>query len=550
MSRFTVLAVVMAVVAGVLGLPGTVPPAWGGPTDPGGTFTDDNGSVHEGAIEAVAAEGITRGCNPPANDRFCPDQPVTRGQMAAFLVRAFDYSDGAGSNAFTDDNGSVFEDDIDRLAASAVTRGCNPPANDRFCPDQPVTRGQMAAFLVRAFDYSEGAGSNAFTDDNGSVFEDDIDRLAASAVTRGCNPPANDRFCPDQAITRAEMATFLMRALGLTPIVPPPPELPQAGNPSGDAPIPAEAAAVDTSNPDRVVGTGTPASCTSAAVVAAVAQGGIITFDCGPDPVTIEMTATAKVFNDRDPDVVIDGGGLVTLSGGGDTRILYMNTCDPAQVWTTPHCDDQDHPRLTVQNLTFQDGWVDGENLEAGGSAIYSRGGRLKIVNSRFFSNRCQTTGPDVGGAVRVFDQYQDQTVYVVNSTFGGSAELGNQCSNGAALSSIGVSWTVINSLFTHNDAVGFGANPAQPGTPGGGNGGAIALDGNTFTLTVIDSIISDNHANEGGGGIFFVSNDRSGTLRIEDSIMQRNPSDGFETIPGIFYLGNGPIQIVDSTIE
>jgi hypothetical protein len=459
-----------------------------GPTDPGGTFTDDNGSVHEGAIEAVAAE--------------------------------------------------------------AITRGCNPPDNDRFCPDDPVTRGQMAAFLVRAFDYSDGAGSNAFTDDNGSVFEDDIDRLAASGVTRGCNPPANDRFCPDQAITRAEMATFLMRALGLTAIVPPPPELPQAGNPSGDAPIPAEAAAVDTSNPDRVVGTGTPASCTSAAVVAAVAQGGIVTFDCGPDPVTIEMTATAKVFNDRDPDVVIDGGGLVTLSGGGDTRILYMNTCDPAQVWTTPHCDDQDHPRLTVQNLTFQDAWVDGEDLGAGGSAIYSRGGRLKIVNSRFFSNRCQTTGPDVGGAVRVFDQHQDRTVYVVNSTFGGGAELGNQCSNGAALSSIGVSWTVINSLFTHNDAVGFGANPAQPGTPGGGNGGAIALDGNTFTLTVIDSIISDNHANEGGGGIFFVSNDRTGTLRIEDSTMRRNPSDGFETIPGIFYLGNGPIQIVNSTIE
>ena len=57
---------------------------------PGGSFGDDDGSVHEADIEAIAAEGITRGCNPPQNDRFCPDDPVTRGQMAAFLVRALD----------------------------------------------------------------------------------------------------------------------------------------------------------------------------------------------------------------------------------------------------------------------------------------------------------------------------------------------------------------------------------------------------------------------------------------------------------------------------
>ena len=258
------------------------------------------------------------------------------------------------------------------------------------------------------------------------------------------------------------------------------------------------------------------------------------------------------MFNNTGPEIVIDGGGLVTLSGGGNHRILYMNTCDPIQIWTTPHCNDQDHPLLTVQNLTFIDGDARGEDPDGGG-AIFSRGGRLKIVNSRFFNNECDDTGPDVGGgAVRTFDQHNDQPVYVVNSTFGGAADLGNICSNGGALSSIGVSYTVLNSLFSHNDAIGKGANPAQSGTSGGGSGGAIYNDGNTFTLTVAGTLIEDNHANEGGGAIFFVSNDLSGHLIIDESVLSGNPSDGFETsgFPGIFYLGNGPIQVTNSTIE
>ncbi len=334
---------------------------------------------------------------------------------------------------------------------------------------------------------------------------------------------------------------------------PPPGILPQAGNPNGNAPVPAAAQAVDTSVPDHVVGSGSAASCTSDAVVAAVAQGGTITFDCGPDPITIVMEDTARVFNNANPDVVIDGGGLVTLSGGGERRILYMNTCDESLVWTTAHCQNQDHPRLTVQNLNFVDALVEGEqDLGGGGSAIWVRGGRFKIVNSTFARNRCDATGPDVGGAVRVFSQYNNQPVYVVNSTFGGAPDQGNVCSNGGGLSSIGVSFTVINSLFSHNSAIGNGANPAQPGTPGGGSGGAIYNDGNTFTLTISGTVIEDNSANEGGGAIVFVSNDRSGRLVIEDSTLRRNPSDGFETsgLPGIFYLGNGAPAIVNSTLQ
>ncbi|MEM8609176.1 MAG: hypothetical protein AAGF92_18890 [Myxococcota bacterium] len=325
---------------------------------------------------------------------------------------------------------------------------------------------------------------------------------------------------------------------------------PPVGNGDGTCAVPEEAMAEDVSVPDSVIGEGTPESCTANAFVDAVSRGGVITFDCGPDPVTITLTETARVFNDQNPDIVIDGGGLVTLSGGGAVRVLYQDTCDEAQVWTTPHCDNQDHPRLTVQNLTFIDGNAKSE--DRGGGAIFVRGGRFKIVNSRFFNNVCADVGPDVGGgAVRVFDQFEDRPVYVVNSTFGGEG-LGNVCSNGGALSSIGVSYTVINSLFSENRAIGNGANPAQPGTPGGGSGGAIYNDGNTFTLTVCGTEIIGNTANEGGGAIFFVSNDRSGSLVIEDSTLSGNPSGGFETdgYPGIFVLADGDPQVVNSTLE
>ncbi|WP_435871700.1 hypothetical protein [Micromonospora echinofusca] len=323
----------------------------------------------------------------------------------------------------------------------------------------------------------------------------------------------------------------------------------KAGNPKGGADVPAEARAVDTSKPTRTIGDGTAASCTSAAVVKAVAAGGVITFDCGPDPVTITMTATAKVRNANGPRVVLDGGGKVTLSGQGRRRILYMNTCDGAQGWTTSHCHNQDHPRLTVQNLTFADGNSSGERTEGGGGgAIFVRGGRFKVVNSRFVRNRCDRTGPDLGGAaIRVLSQHENRPVYVVGSTFDGGV-----CANGGALSSIGVSWVVLNSVLTGNRAVGTGANPARAGTPGGGSGGAIYCDGNEFSVRIAGTIIEGNEANEGGGAVFFVSNDRTGTMRIEDSTLRRNPSDGFETrgYPGIFFLGARNPTLTGSTLR
>ena len=171
---------------------------------PGGSFVDDDGNIHEGYIEAIKEAGVTRGCNPPINDRYCPTGLVTRGQMAAFLVRSLGLAP-ASTDYFVDDDGSLFEGDINALAAAGVTRGCNPPANDRYCPNGNVTRDQMAAFLVRAFGYDDPGAGDWFTDDDGSIFEQDIDRLRNAGVTLGCNPPTNTRYCPSDPVRRDQM---------------------------------------------------------------------------------------------------------------------------------------------------------------------------------------------------------------------------------------------------------------------------------------------------------------------------------------------------------
>jgi hypothetical protein len=177
-------------------------------------FNDDDGNVHESAIEAVANAGITSGCNPPYATQFCPQRFVTRGEMAAFLVRGLDLTD-SGSTDFTDDNSSIFEADIEKLAAAGITKGCNPPANTRFCPESTVSRGEMAAFLARGLGLTDSDPSIDFVDDNTSVFQADIEKLATAGITKGCNPPANTKFCPESKLTRAQMATFLTRALDL-----------------------------------------------------------------------------------------------------------------------------------------------------------------------------------------------------------------------------------------------------------------------------------------------------------------------------------------------
>ena len=303
------------------------------------------------------------------------------------------------------------------------------------------------------------------------------------------------------------------------------------GNPNGHVYVPVAARAVSTAHPNHVIGDGRPASCTSAAVVRAVALGGIITFNCGPKPVTITMKATAKVVN-TSHRIVLDGGGLVTLSGAGKTRILYMNTCDPKQKYTTTDCWEQHWPQLIVQNLTFRDAYSavrETSSSSYGGGAIFDEGGQLKVVNSGFINNRCFRYGPDLGGAaIRALGMWTGSPVYITGDTFEGG-----RCSNGGGLSSIDASWNVYNSLFTGNQTTGRGENA---GSVGGGSGGGIYTDGDSYSVLVDGTVMQNNRAAAGeGGAIFFVVDAGRGVLRIEYSTLHHNPAGGYDNAPGIF---------------
>ena len=341
--------------------------------------------------------------------------------------------------------------------------------------------------------------------------------LVASAVVHAAKAPSHaHRTTSPRATASPAPAT----SQGGAPLA--------AGNPDGHAAVPSAGQAVDTSHPDHVIGSGTPASCTSAAVVAAVAAGGVITFNCGPGPVTITMTATATVPTSSHL-VVLDGGGKVTLSGGGSTEILSVNAG-----W------QQQWPQLVVQNLTFTDAYSGTQQTTGssvyGGGAIFDEGGQLKVVDSAFAGNSCFASGPDLGGgAIRAVGMSLASPVYITGDTF-----TGNSCSNGGALSGLFAQFDVINSLMTGNKAIGWGANPAAAGTPGGGSGGAIYTDGTGYNLSVTGTVMRDNTAREGGGAIFFVVNSGGGTLQIDSSTLQGNPSGEFQNAPGIFDSVNG----------
>lgn len=165
-------------------------------------YGDSVSSPFYADIMWLVAEGITGGC---AAGAFCPNDPVTRGQMASFLTRALGLPP-ASTDYFSDDAGSAHQGDINRVAAAGIAAGC---AAGRFCPDRSITREEMATFLVRAFELPP-SGTNYFSDDNTSIHHAHINALAASGITGGCGPSA---YCPKGAVTRGQMAAFLHRAL-------------------------------------------------------------------------------------------------------------------------------------------------------------------------------------------------------------------------------------------------------------------------------------------------------------------------------------------------
>ena len=178
-----------------------------------GGFSDVTGGVHKPAIDALAATGVFEGTE-CEEGMFCPDDEMKRWTMGVWLVRVLDEAEPAAvsESSFADvDADEWWLPHVERLAELEVTTGCLVEPL-RFCPDGSVTRAQMATFLTRALDLDE-AEPAGFVDTVGNFHAADIDALAAARITAGC---ATDplRYCPDRPVTRAEMATFLARALG------------------------------------------------------------------------------------------------------------------------------------------------------------------------------------------------------------------------------------------------------------------------------------------------------------------------------------------------
>jgi hypothetical protein len=183
------------------------------PSQPFGSFRDvPTTHVFHHDIERLAEHGLTRGCNPPTNDLYCPDAPVTRAQMAAFVARAVGFPRLLDAGFLDVPRTHTFAADIATLAAAGVVKGCDPPTNTRYCPDRALTRAEMATLLSRALALPSAAHAG-FTDvPTSHPFAKEVAALAAAGITRGCNPPDNTAFCPDHPITRAEMAAMLVRA--------------------------------------------------------------------------------------------------------------------------------------------------------------------------------------------------------------------------------------------------------------------------------------------------------------------------------------------------
>jgi hypothetical protein len=324
--------------------------------------------------------------------------------------------------------------------------------------------------------------------------------------------------------------------------------LPKAGNPDGSCTtltLPAAAQPVDTSKPTTVVGTGTAASCTFAALSSAVASGGIITFNCGDAPVTIPVTATLTppVSNEyaKQPPVstVIDGGNKITLDGGGAVRIMsFVHTGS----WRV------NSDSLTLQHIAFANGKATGTDVipactqtpntdcstgydDGQGGALLMQDGLLRVIDCTFSDNQAALLGPDTGGGAIYISATAD-LAYIVSSTF-----VDNKASNAGAIGMLWAGASIYDSLFDGNSAVGEGANNndasecacvnnGQNQVGSGGNGGAIYKDGGDgVNLTICGTQIRNNSANEFGAAVFLTADGSGAELILDDSLLKNNTS-------------------------
>ena len=353
-------------------------------------------------------------------------------------------------------------------AVAAALAGCGGGSDHAASAAQPVQAavavdGVAAGAPPATSGTPTGAAKPAAAKSSATTTAKTAAKTAAKVAAKVANKSAANTTANTTARTTAARATIASTTAASSSSA-------SYGNPSGHVHVPAAARAVSTSHPTRYIGNGTAKSCTSAAVVRAVARGGIIRFNCGTKHVTIHMTRTAKIYN-KHHLTVLDGRGKVTLDGGGKIPILEQNTCDQKLGWETARCDLQTFPMLAVQNLTFANGNSIGHKRSfGGGGGIYVFGGQVKLNNVGFFDNRCDTNG----GGLRVI--IQKKPVYVVNSTFDGG-----KCANGGGIGGLAASVEVYNSVFRNNT--------------GTSTGGAIALDGAYMKAVIAGTKITGSRA-------------------------------------------------------
>lgn len=308
----------------------------------------------------------------------------------------------------------------------------------------------------------------------------------------------------------------------------------------------------DTSAPDHTVGTGTPESCTALALASAAAQGGLIVFDCGPDPVTIALTETINLPTDR--STVIDGGGRVTLDGQGMTRLLQAVHPNYRVNTNT----------IVLQRLRFVNARAQGTNYtpqdqsnpecaygyaDGAGGVILIRDMILHVLDCHFEDNEAASPGPDVGGGAIYALGSLDVTV--VGSTF-----RGNQASNGGAVGLLQTTGRFVNTTFQDNAATGVGQNYVRQGCPGvghenqggaGGNGGAISIDGaDDLEQYFCGVTFRGNHANELGGCVFRTANGAQRRATFLRSTMDTNRA---EKGGGCLYISNSELTLAESLV-
>ena len=180
-------------------------------------FIDDNGNPHEANIETIATAGVTVGCNPPLNDKYCPGQEVNRAEMAAFLLRVINEEGSLPSyqGYFADiPAGQWFTGYVERLFQLGLTIGYG---DGTYGPSDKVARSQMAAFLLRTLgeEASLGEVRGIFSDvplDAG--YAPYVERLYDLGITSGCGTDPLT-YCPNAPVKRDQMGTFLARVLAL-----------------------------------------------------------------------------------------------------------------------------------------------------------------------------------------------------------------------------------------------------------------------------------------------------------------------------------------------